>query len=516
MADAIENPVVTDSTGIVTYNLAQVAAWETSPGYELDQDVLEDHANLDNDTGRIAKYQVYRDWYKGSQGEAEVSERLQAILEETGIPFADNFADLIVDAPVRRLKLAGLTFTPENDIAEEVTTKIMRQNRMDIGSSRVHHNAVKLGDAFLVVDYSQAKGHVTLTYNRPDIMRPEYDDDTGEEMLWCSKVWQTKEISPFNPEPDTTIERMNIYWPDRIEKYYRSEDGGDWLPFMDVATDSLWPIPWIDEKTKQPLGIPVFHFRNMTLDDDFGVSEIHKAIPQQGLLNKWLMDTDLIMDAQGYPQRWIAGVDSVRNDDDETADSGNFDGGPGEVLTSPNPETKFGQFDPADLSGPLSAIDMLVRHMSASNATPIDDLLGNKQASGEALKMKDSGLSDKAEEKEMSFGNVWEDVYRYAHKIRNIYAQGETAVVLDDTDISANWSDTAPRNEKAVIEVLKGLVELGASEEWALNEYGVENVSMVLAQAAAEKDNSAERDIRAITRGADTLVDPVTDGQVEE
>lgn len=490
----------------------------------LNQDDLKVKADTDNEeSGRVALYGIYRDWYKGEHA-AVLTDRQQELFEQLAggdmsVPFSDNFTDVVVDSVTRRLKLEGFTTTPEpadgDDTFVDATKEIMRKNRMDIRSTRVHHNAIKLGDAFVILDFDTERNIPTITYNRPDIIRAEYDDDTGEEMLWVSKVWETDEISPFNPEKGVTIARMNVYYPDRIEKYWKEAEGeGDWEPFMDIdvdpaKSDQLWPVPWIDESTGDHLGIPVFHFRNKTYDDGYGISEIAKTIPQQRMLNKWLLDLDLVMDTQGFPQRWIAGAEGTASNIDEDGnarDAQGVDADPGGVWTHPDKETKFGQFPAAPVEGPLAAIDMLIRHISFTNSTPIDDLTGGKQASGEALKMKDSGLSDKADEKESLFGNVWEDIIRYCHTLRNVYAQGVTRVELgEEVTIESVWADTSPRNDKQVVEVLSGVVALGASNKWALERYGVQDVDDVMAEAEAEKDAATDRGIRAITRGTDTL-----------
>lgn len=501
MADA---ETTTDNTGkypFITYSLANIF----DAASLLDQDDLKLKSDLDDGTGRIGLYDVYRDWYGGEHG-AVLSDRQAELFEASGIPFSDNFTDQIVDAATRRLKPTGYSFTPESDIATDAVEAIHKRNRMDLGYARVHHNAIKLGDAFVICDFDTDTNEATITYNRPDYMRPEYDDNGV--MLWASKKWQTDRVSPFNPEGDD-IYRMNVYYPDRIEKFYTAEDGGDWLPYMD-STDLLWPVPWINESTSEPLGIPVFHFRNRHVDEDFGVSEIRKAIPQQALLNKSVLDLDLVMDTQGYPQRYAAGIDTTENADGQQVPV-ELPSGPGETWVTENENAKFGQFAPAEVAGALAAIEMVTLHMSASNATPIHDMIaGNKSASGESLKMKDSGLGDKVEEKQTGFGNTWEDVILYCFKLRNVFGQGLPAIDTDILSADMNWKDTAPRNEKTMVEVLVAMVrDLGASQEWALEQFGVEGVREVLEQAQAEKDAASERMLRSITMGTDTVDDEV-------
>ncbi len=476
----------------------------------IDHDHLNNCCDIDNGRNRLVGYRTYRDWYNGKHN-AQVSDRQRELYERAHIQFADNFIDTIVDTLVRRLKLKTFSYQPENESANEETTTIMRKNVMDILANRVHHVSAKCGDSFVICDYDDVKQVPTITYNRPEIIRPEYDDDTGERMLWVSKCWRTEEVSPFNPGGEE-IERLNIYYPNRIEKYYREvcegkDDQKTWLPFMDISAsgkDELWPVPWVDESTGEPLGIPVFHFKNKTLDGRFGISEIKKAIPQQAMLNKALLDLDLILDNQGWPQRWASGVGETENEN-PNHDGNNqamFDGQPGSVWHTMNDQAKFGQFESAPVEGALKAIEMLTQHISATNATPIWLLLSaGRFPSGESMKMGDSGLSDKAAERALIFGNTWENVIRYCHKLRNIRGEAMAYIDLEDTEIECIWEDTVPRNEKVTVEVLSNLVELGASKRWALEQYGIDNVDDVMQEAELEKEVESERAIRSITRG---------------
>ena len=496
----IESNIDRVTYGFPVFNLATIK----EAGLTVDYDRVEECADIDNNTGRLERYQTYRDWYNGEH-KTDVSNDQKDLLEASGIPFSDNFTDIIVDSLIDRLELKGFSFTPENEIADVETTRISRKNKLDILNAKLHHICVKLGDSFAILDYDMKRKVVSIVCNRPDNIRPEYSDENGDILEWVSKKWDTSEVSIFNPS-GAKITRLNIYYPNRIEKYYRTvESKNAWTPFMDQATDTLWPVPWVNLETNEPLGIPVFHFKNKTLDENFGVSEIRKAIPQQALLNKALLDLDLVLDKQGYPQRWGTGISSTNNN--STSEDGNsqseFDGEPGSVWTTPNENAKFGQFESAEVNGMLSAIEVIVMHISATNATPIWLLLNSGRfPSGESMKMGDSGLSTKAANRAKIFGDTWEGIIRYSHMLRNIFAVDEVkAEIEEDTLIESIWKDTTPRNEKEAVEVLQGLKELGASNRYCLEQFGVQNVNEVLAQAAEEKDVDIDTQSRVMNRG---------------
>ncbi len=94
------------------YDLTAVANHANKP-IVIDQDTLAIRADIDyleeegsKFKGRVARYQTFRDWYDGEHN-VKLSDRQTEAFEASGIPWSDNFTDLVVDAVVRRLQLVG-------------------------------------------------------------------------------------------------------------------------------------------------------------------------------------------------------------------------------------------------------------------------------------------------------------------------------------------------------------------------------------------------------------------------
>ena len=172
---------------------------------------------------------------------------------------------------------------------------------------------------------------------RPEIIKPVYDSEHPETILFAAKTWVSKLETPTNPNA-RPIKRMNVYFADRCEKWFNdsSDTGTDWMRHLDPA-DTKWPIPWVDGKG-EPLGVPVFHFRNKAKGKTWGKSEIRATIPQQDALNKNILDLIMVMDQQGTPQRYGSGI--------KQEEQSSMTGSAGTVWITANPDAKFGQFPP--------------------------------------------------------------------------------------------------------------------------------------------------------------------------
>tara|TARA_Y100000310_G_scaffold287691_1_gene312756 strand:- start:1464 stop:2441 length:978 start_codon:yes stop_codon:yes gene_type:complete len=287
-----------------------------------------------------------------------------------------------------------------------------------------------------------------------EMILPHYNEAT-REIDWVSKKWMQRGMA--GDEPET---RLNIYYPDRVEKYVAR--GGVWAKHEDDL-DEAWPVPWLD-KAGEPLGIPMIHFRNRPMGGDFGQSEIINVIPMQDLLNKSLIDLTMILDTLAFPQRYTLNVNH---------NSSRLEIMPGSVAEfhSEYDGGSVGQWQAASVDGPLKAIESLVQHIAGTTRTPqhLFQIMGGAP-SGEALKTAESGLVNKAQQRMVNFGNAWEDCLTMALNIQAAF--GTSITVMEDAMLEATWDDPETRNEQAHMEALKSKAELGVSKHQIFRELG--------------------------------------------
>lgn len=425
------------------------------------QDFLRGEADMIAD--RVDRYRLAEDYYDGDQ-RTELSARARKYLEASGMRFAENFCETVVDTMADRLKVVGLQVEDDEDASEWLNKRLWPKARLDEVQGVVHTETTKLGDGFVIVDWDAKAMRPRVRWNRPHIVKPTYDDG-NMDLLHLSKVWPTSAVAPTNPD-GKLISRMNLYFPDRVEKWFTTTAGDDaqWQPHLDDG-DPSWPIWWTRDLTEtgEPLGIAAVHFRNKPKGRVFGRSELRGVIPMQDELNKLLIDLNEITDMMAGAQRWATGV---------TAEDGPLKVAIGEYLRATSPDAKFGQLDAADPTRVLATIESLLTRMAARSRTPLHDLSMKGQIpSGESLKTAEGGQVKKCIDRQITHGNGWQQVASLSLALQNAF--GDEPVEVDpDADITVVWDSPETRNEQAEALTLSTYYDLGLSRRTILREAG--------------------------------------------
>jgi Phage portal protein, SPP1 Gp6-like len=416
------------------------------------------------DSKRLTDYKTFEDYYSGENQRVRLTDRVRRFLNVSGFMWCENFCEVVVDSMCERLILQKMT--SDEQVAVDWADEWWETVRMDEMQSIVHTNTAIKGDGYVIVDLDTRTGQPTVHWNRPEIIKPIYDEEHPETMLFASKVWKSQLETPTNPN-QRPITRMNLYFANKVEKWFsESADAILWGKHLDPG-DTTWPIPWTDtgEDSGQPLGVPVFHFRNKSKGKTWGVSEIRGTIPQQDGLNKQVLDLIMVLDQHGFPQRWGTGI--------KKEERSSLTGSAGTMWLSANPEARFGQFDMGDVSGCLKAIEAALQRLAGRSRTPLFLLvLAGDAPSGESLKTAESGLVAKIKDRRVSLGSTWEDVYVMAAKVAA--SQGKLAgIEINDDLFEAVWADPESRNELEQRTALGiEVTQLGLSKHTALEQLG--------------------------------------------
>lgn len=418
---------------------------------EMEQDFLRAAADMGED--RLAHYGRSDAYYDGEH-RVQLISREREFLEASGYRFSENYCETIVDAKADALRVRG--FSSDSKGFQEYAKQLWRRNRMDAGQKRIHRGAIKLGDYFLIVE-PQDGPYPKWCPNDPRYVKVVYDSD---EPLYAVKVWGTSRVSASNPQGQS-IQRLNIYWPDSIEKWFRVSNDGDWGRFIEKPGDDYAQWWTLDGKPSgDPIGIPVIHFANKP-NPHYGISKLRGVIPQQDALNKSIVDFFWVMDAQGWPQQWGSGV---------TADD--IKRHPGSLWTTQHPDAKFGQLDPADPTHSISAIESQIKRMASRSNTPLHLMLaGGNLPSGETLKTSESGHIREGEDFQADNGNRYEDAVRLSRRIAVAFTPGEDEL-HEDASLDCEWKGIETRNEVDEWNVAVLKQQLGVSAETLLSEQG--------------------------------------------
>ena len=258
---------------------------------------------------------------------------------------------------------------------------------------------------------------------------------------------------------------MTIYFPDRIEKYISTAAVPQWQPLR--VEGEAFPLPWLD-KNGDPLGIPVISFRNRAQGTPYGMSEIQDVIPLQDALNKTLIDLIAVADTNAFPLLVALGFEIP---DDFTISPGALI----QIPPSPDGNTDFKTVPGTNLDNFINVLQHLVMEIARISSTPLSRFQISGQVAAEGtLKQQEAGLIAKVENKQVIFGNAWEDAMRMAIKMQNTFG---TVKFDEDAPLTTLWKPAAPRSDREQIETLLLKAQLGVPVEILLAEagYGGEN-----------------------------------------
>ncbi len=438
-----------------------------------------------------------RDYYAGDH-KVYMTDRQEAWLKMHGddVEFTVNHCATVIDAVVERLEVTG--FEVLSDISEqgaqdlqadetkektpaEILWDWWSRERMDAVQIDTHRYAIRDGEAFVLIDWD-------VDDNRPEfILHQRYVDEFlgGDSSgIWMEYPFGDDRAKPeravkqwysYLGEEEVKTEFRTIYYEDRIEKYVRV--GGRWEPlFLDFEDEfdeegqpiPIWPIPWT-YPDGTPLGIPVAHFKNSNIK-----SEIRDVIPLQDALNKTWLDILAASDSTAFRIMIILGWTPTTDGKPPQSDGGNLlHVLPGQMLVSEkHPDSvRVDTVEPSTLAPLLDTEDRIVFRIASVSDTPLSRFVVTRQIAAEStLKQQEAPLIAKVEERQILFGNAWEDVMMMAVALSEAFGTGYS--FPEDSTYRANWRDPATRDDLQEIQVAQGKKDLGVDIETLLGEIG--------------------------------------------
>ena len=424
--------------------------------------------------GRQSAYDKYRNYYYGEHQLAFATDKFREAFGALLKAFADNLCPVIVDTVADRLEVTGFASVSEaaaqSDPVAEAAAEIWRQNRMDKKAGDAHTEALRAGDAYLIV-WPDESGIPRMYVNEGHLCAVAYDPENLEVITKAAKMWY---------DSDGEVWRLTLYYPDRIEKYgFPSSNSAfpssaNQFQQYQVAGEP-WPLP------NQWGTVPVFHFANNGKSGSMGRSELADAIPVQDALNKTVCDLLVAQEFIALPQRWATGVEP---DIDPLTGQIKplFIPGANRIWHVSAPDAEFGQFPAADLTQYVAIKESFREDMAIATRTPLHYFKAAQTEfpSGEALKTADQPLASKLKRRKAVWGNVWEDVMSLALRMAGFAPDG----------LSCVWAQTEPRNEEAELKALETKKRLGVSQKQVLREAGYTDEQ--IAQFEEENQANAE------------------------
>ncbi len=440
--------------------------------------------NLRKNNRRYAKLERY---YSGVHELSFATKKFENAFGSQFREFAMNLCPAICDAVKDKLKIAdfGIEQTIGNECADGSAAdaaashlkRIWDANRMHLRSGEVHKEALKNGDAYAIV-WPDESGRARIFPNNAANISVTCDEENAGRIKNAAKFWRTADKHT----------RLNLYFPDRIEKYVTAKESESHLPeaseFVPVVTGRTDPPqpelfdgarmqPKDGHTVPNPFGIvPVFHFANNADIGMPGRSELEAAIPIQDGLNKSVLDMLVAMEFSAYRQRWAAGIELEYDGDGKAVAP--FKAGIDHLWIAQDPNSRFGDFEAAQLDQFLKVKDSFRIDLASVTGTPLHYLMPHMrgQPSGETLKKSESRFIAKVRDRQAAFGQTWSDLMEFA-----LLIEGRRGV-----RVTTRWEDPSPMSDRERLENILLKKQIGLSAEQALNEagYGKTDIERIL------------------------------------
>lgn len=426
-------------------------------------------------------YRRARAYYGGNHQLHFATEKFRNAFGALFQKFADNMMPPVVDAVRDSLVVTGFRVEAGDEGMADEAWRLWQEARMGRRAGEVHKEALRSGDAYLIV-WPDAEGRVRFNPNKAHLCAVNYDEETGERVESAVKLWKRAD----------NYYRLNLYLPDRIEKYVTQRAHPNGQPAnvkvfarFEVAGEA-WPL-------ENPYGtVPVFHFANNADLGETGTSELKDVMPLQDALNKAVLDKMVAMEFTAYTQRYAIGLE---------VDTNPLTGKPivpfeglERWITVGSENVKFGQFEGASLEQFLRVQNDFRMEIARVSGTPLHYffLQTGQVPSGEALKNIEKRFLKKVQDRQTSFGQVWEDALSLALKMDD--ATGASK----DVRLFVEWEDPAPASERERLDALLAKKELGVSTTQLLVEakYGLKDIERMRREREEEREE-AEREFDA-------------------
>lgn len=465
-----------------------------------------------------ADLQQQRDYHAGRQF-VHLTDRLRSFLGgQIGVTNKDfkrirlNIFRTVINAVVERLIVAkivtdeqgveeplkdelGQVVTDANDQPQAGVVKptanwagrTWLHNRMDARQRNIYETTLRDSESFVLVTWDDEK-QVARFVPHPRYIDQTIPNGTGygcmavyqnndpeQPLLFVTKRW-VDTTYPNGSRQD--IERLTIYFPDRIEKY--SGMSQSWQPTQDTG-DPSWPLPWTNPRSGEPLGIPIVHFRSTA------GFEAGEAIGPQNAINKTMIDLLAAADLTAFQILIAMGWEPI------DADGNPLPIEPGTWLGTNNPDGKAVVIPGADLTNLSDQVYNWIQWAAMATDTPASRFTMSRQVAAEGtLKEQSVSLLNKCRMRQSEFGIGVADLFVIARKLHNAFF---SAPMLDEeVEISVEWEPIETRDEDAELAraVLKAeKLSIPLKQVWSELGYSEVQIAQWTAEAEAKEQEAA-------------------------
>ncbi|MFE4717844.1 phage portal protein [Streptomyces sp. NPDC056728] len=411
-------------------------------------------------------------YYRGDHPLTFASEQFQKFHGDRYKGFADNWTQVVSDAPVERLTVNGIKLSGATE-ADKDLWRVWQVNGLDADSQLGFLGAVNSGRSFVLV------------WGDPD--DPETPEVTFEDAAQCIVAYvpgsRRKRRAALKRWDDGAGSYATLYLPDQVWKFGRPVLGVSSKSVQEQAIDeelNQWELRDMgDEPNPQPnpMGVvPMVELPNRpTLTED-PISDITGVVSMQDAVNLLWAQLFTAADYASFPQRIVLGAEvpeiPIMDSEGKIVGSRPVDlerFAVDRVMFFTGDDVKVTEWTAANLEAYTGVMEVAVGHIAAQTRTPAHYLIGKMaNLSGDALLAAETGLVKRVDEKQLWFGQAIREMFRLI------------ALAMGRDDQSANiaagqvlWADAESRSHAQLADALVKLKDIGFPFEFLALRYGL-------------------------------------------
>lgn len=439
---------------------------------------------------RSATTRRFDDYYEGKHNLVFATEQFRETFGGLFREFADNWCEVVVNAPHERLTVTGFRLA-DGVGGDSVVWDIWQRNQMDAESSMGLQEALIHGVAYGLVWPGQDVPRITIEH--PDQMIVRCAAGSSHRRTAALKVWVGDDEHRY----------ATLYTQRHLWKFRSTTKHPETMPAVAESTwkrrevrDEAWPLP-------NPLApfVPVVPLPNRPRLLTGGRSELRSVVPVQDAVNKLVTDMMVAAEFSAMRQRWATGMEIPVDPETDQPLEAFSEALKRRLWTVDEPTAQFGEFSQTDLGNYVKAVNMLVQHLASQTRTPPHYFyLGNEFPSADSMKPAEAGLVAKARTAMLSFGEGFEELIRLALTAADDPRRG-------DGRIETIWSDPETRTEAELVDSLIKKKELGVPLRQLWEDAGYSDTTI----ARFDEMRRQEAALAATASLGDILAEPMID-----
>lgn len=413
-------------------------------------------ANLRAESRKLVRYDNYL------EGEQPLSFIAPAVRDEIGDRVTElviNWPRLAVEAYDNRLDIEGFRLEGDDEGDDELWS-IWQANDGDFISQQAHYETLGLSRSYAIVGEGDESSTPLITVESPFEAIHELDPRT-HDVASGIKTWTDENKTRW----------VNLYHPEGRFSYFR--DKGKWRLDEGLSEEHDYGLCQLVPLINSPriLG----RHRPGKFDQRLGRSVFHDVIGVADAANKLATDMMVSAEFHAMPRRWAVGLTEKDFVDENGKPVDVFSLIASAMWTSENKDTKFGQFNEADLSAFRESIKLLAQVVGQLLALPPDYLgfTGDNPTSADAIRASERNLVKRAERMQQVLSSRWERVQRLVmltlgypdtpelRRIETLWRDPSTPTVAQRADATVKLVQAKDGNGRSLLPVQQAREDLG-------------------------------------------------------